>query len=232
MVNIEDLRGMVFQAESGGHTFEISGINDANEAVSLSGTVAGVFMRPDNADIALTGESVDGVASVTLSEDCYAVNGRFMLTIYLTNGDQKTAIYAAIGTVANNLGGGVVGDTPADVVDLVNAINAAISSLPPDYTTLLDSIAPSFSDSTAYTTGTIVWYNGLLYQFTADKAAGSWDATKVRQIAVSTAQFNTNLADGAVSYAKLDAALKGKVDAFDALGLSVVDGMLCVTYSE
>ena len=55
MVNIEDLSGMAFQAESGGHTFEISGVNDAGESVELSGTVSGVFLRPDLADIAIVG---------------------------------------------------------------------------------------------------------------------------------------------------------------------------------
>ena len=121
MVNIEDLRGMAFQAEDGGHTFEISGINDANEAVSLSGTVAGVFMRPDGTDVALTGTASDGVVSVILSDACYAVAGRFWLTIFVTADSKKTCVYACIGTVAQTSYGAVAGDTPQDVVDLINA---------------------------------------------------------------------------------------------------------------
>ena len=73
MVNIECLSGAAFQAEDGGHTFQISGIDDTGATVSLSGTVAGVFRRPDNADIALTGSASGGVVSVTLTDDCYAV---------------------------------------------------------------------------------------------------------------------------------------------------------------
>ena len=227
MVTIEDLRGMAFQAESGGHTFEISGINDANEAVSLSGTVAGVFMRPDGTDVALTGTASDGVVSVTLSDACYAVAGRFGLTIFVTADSKKTCVYACIGTVAQTSYGTVAGDTPQDVVDLINAINAAIASIPADYTDLLDSIAPSFSDSTAYASGTIVWYNGVLYQFTADKAAGSWDATKVSQISVSTAKFGTDnlagasvttpkIADSAVTLAKLNSeVIKSSINLFN-----------------
>ena len=213
MVTIEDLRGMAFQAESGGHTFEISGINDANEAVSLSGTVAGVFMRPDGADVALTGAASDGVVSVTLSDACYAVAGRFGLYIFVTSDSKKTCVYACIGTVAQTSYGTVAGDTPQDVVDLINAINAAIASIPADYSDLLDSIAPSFSDSTEYASGTIVWYDGVLYQFTADKATGSWDATKVRQISVATARFNTaNFEDGAVTLPKLGADVVEELD--------------------
>lgn len=136
MVNIEDLSGAAFQAESGGHTFAISGVDDTGAAVALSGTVAGVFRRPDNADIALTGASTGGVASVTLTDDCYAVPGRFYLTIFVTSGGQKTAVYAAVGTVASTNGGAVAGDTPQDVVDLINAIEAAVATIPEDYTDL------------------------------------------------------------------------------------------------
>ena len=100
MVNIEALSGMAFQAEDGGHTFEISGVNDAGESVPLSGTVAGVFMRPDGTDVALTGTASDGVVSVTLSDACYAVAGRFGLTIFVTAGSKKTCVYACICTIA------------------------------------------------------------------------------------------------------------------------------------
>ena len=213
MVNIEDLRGMAFQAEDGGHTFEISGINDAGESVPLSGTVAGVFIRPDNADIAIVGSASGGVVSVTLSDACYAVAGRFGFYIFVTSDSKKTCVYACIGTVTQTSYGTVAGDTPQDVVDLINAINAAIASIPADYSDLLDSIAPSFSDSTEYASGTIVWYDGVLYQFTADKATGSWDATKVRQISVATARFNTaNFEDGAVTLPKLGADVVEELD--------------------
>lgn len=164
MVNIEDLRGMAFQAEDGGHTFEISGINDANETVSLSGTVAGVFMRPDGTDVALTGTASDGVVSVTLSDACYAVDGRFGFYIFVTSDSKKTCVYACIGTVAQTSYGTVAGDTPQDVVDLINAINAAIASIPADYSDLLDAIAATYSDQSVYPIGAYRWYDGILYK--------------------------------------------------------------------
>lgn len=177
MVNIEALSGMAFQAEDGGHTFEISGINDANEAVSLSGTVAGVFMRPDGTDVALTGTASDGVVSVTLSDACYAVAGRFGLTIFVTADSQKVAVYAAVGTVTRTSGGAVAGDTPQDVVDLINAINAAVATIPADYTALMAAIAPTYSSSALYAKGAYAWYNGVLYRCaTAITTAESWTA--------------------------------------------------------
>ena len=168
MVNIEDLSGMAFQAESGGHTFEISGVNDAGETVALSGSVAGVFMRPDLADIAIVGSATDGVVSVTLPADCYAVNGRFALTIFVTSDSQKVAVYAAVGTVTRTSGGAVAGDTPQDVVDLINAINAAVNSIPADLTNLMGAIAPTYSSSALYAKGAYAWYDGVLYKAVVD----------------------------------------------------------------
>ena len=168
MVNIEALSGMAFQAEDGGHTFEISGINDANEAVSLSGTVAGVFMRPDGTDVALTGTASDGVVSVTLSDACYAVAGRFGLYIFVTSDSKKTCVYACIGSVTQTSYGTVAGDTPQNVVDLINAINAAVATIPADYTDLMAAVAPTYSNSALYAKGAYAWYNGVLYKAVVD----------------------------------------------------------------
>lgn len=172
MVNIEDLCGMAFQAESGGHTFAISGVDDTGAAVPLSGTVAGVFRRPDNADIALTGSASNGVVSVTLTDDCYAVPGRFGLTVFVTSGGQKTAVYAAVGTVAATNGGAVAGDTPQDVVDLINAIAAAMATIPADYTDLMGDIANTYSNTALYPVGSYAWYNGALKRCTVAITAG------------------------------------------------------------
>ncbi|MBQ5389810.1 MAG: hypothetical protein IIU58_02770 [Clostridia bacterium] len=187
MVNIEDLRGMAFQAESGGHTFEISGIDDQENVVELSGTVAGVFMRPDNADIALTGTAADGVVSVTLTEDCYAIPGRFALTIFVTSNGQKVAVYAAVGTVSRSSGGAVAGDTPADVVDLINAINEAIAEIPASYTDIMAAIAPTYSASALYSVGSYAWYNGVLYRCTTAITSGeTWTAAHWETVALGT----------------------------------------------
>ena len=48
----------------------------------------------------------------------------------------------------------------------------------------LASLAPAFSTSTAYNEGDVVTYNGKLYVFTADKAAGAWDDTKANETTI------------------------------------------------
>lgn len=205
MTNIEDLSGMAFQAESGGHTFEISGTDDAGDQIELSGTVAGVFVRPDMTDVALTGTAEDGIVSVTLTDDCYAVAGRFGLTIFVTDeNDQKVAVYACVGTVTRTSTGSVAGDAPQDVVDLINAIAAAVATIPADYTDLMSAIAPTYADNAVYTVGSYAWYDGKLYKCTTAITLGeTFDATKWAAIPISSAvqkmadeMIAPNLADG------------------------------------
>jgi len=162
MVQIEDLKGMTFQAEQAGHTFQISGIDDEGNTVALTGTPSGVLLRPDNTDVALTCSVSGGVVSATLPAECYDVPGRFSLTVFVTANGQKTAVYAAIGTVSRTSSGTVSPGTTADVVDLINRINAAINSIPASYSALLADIAPTYSDSALYSVGQYAWYDGDL----------------------------------------------------------------------
>lgn len=175
MVQIEDLQGMIFQAESGGHTFQISGVDDDGNSVALSGTVGGVFLRPDNTDVAIVGSASGGAVSVTLPSNCYEVPGRFGLTIFVTYGEQKTAVYAAVGTVSRTSGGSVSPETAADVTDLINAIAAAVASIPASYTEVMGAIASTYSNTSVYPAGAYVWYDGELYKSkVAITTAESW----------------------------------------------------------
>jgi hypothetical protein len=177
MVAIEDLKGMTFQAESGGHTFQISGIDDSGNTVALTGSVAGVFLRPDNTDVAISGSVSGGVAYVTLPANCYDVPGRFGLTVFVTANGQKTAVYAAMGTVSRTSSGTVSPGTTADVVDLINRINAAVATIPASYTDLMAASAPTYSASALYPVGSYAWYNGKLYRSISPIAtAESWTA--------------------------------------------------------
>jgi hypothetical protein len=174
MVIIEDLQGMAFQAESGGHTFQISGIDGEGNTVALSGTPAGVMLRADGQDVALTCSASGGVVSATLPANAYSVPGRFGLTIFLTSDGQKTAIYAAVGTVGKTSSGTVAPPAGSDVVTLVNQINAAIAAIPVSYNS---SFAPAYSTSGLYSVGQYVTYNGNLYRCnTAITTAETWTA--------------------------------------------------------
>ena len=99
MVAIEDLRGIAFRTEEKAHTFEISGEDADGNTIAFSDTVSATFLRADHTDVTITGSVSGGVASVTLTANCYTVQGPFLLTMFLTSSGQKTAIYAASGNV-------------------------------------------------------------------------------------------------------------------------------------
>ena len=194
MVQIEDLRGMAFQAEEAAHTFQISGVNASGETVPLSGSVGAIFLRADNTDVAITGTVMDGVASITLPEECYDMPGRFSLTVYLTSEEQKVAIYAAIGSVSRTSSGNVSPGTSESVADLIDAINAAIQDLeeaiediPEDYSDLeddVDNLKSAFSVLEDNLEGKIQWSEtavSLLMQI-LDKAVYSQDTSAKREL--------------------------------------------------
>ena len=94
----ESLSGYTFTSESGAHTFVITLMLHGEEQ-PISGTITGSFLGADNEVVDLTGTAVNGKAELTLTGECYAVPGRFLLTIYRSSGDETEAIYSAIGTV-------------------------------------------------------------------------------------------------------------------------------------
>lgn len=185
-LTVDDLSGCAFTGEDAAHTFEISGKN-ASGAVAISGTIAGKFLRSDNVTVPVTGTASDGVASITLTEDCYAVPGRFIFSVYANDGTHNICIYCGVGTVLRTDSGEYEGgEIITDVTALINAIETAVATIPADYSTLLAAIAPTFSASTAYAAGSYVWYDGNLYKFTADHAAGSWTGTDAVAVALGT----------------------------------------------
>lgn len=74
------------------------------------------------------------------------------------------------------------------------------------------SIAPQFDANTAYTAGQLVYYEKKLYLFIADHAAGAWNSAHVEEKTVG-------------------AEISALKQEFNQLGLSVVNGALCVTYN-
>ena len=162
MTPIEDLQGSAFTNENGGHTFQISGVDSNGESLVLSGTVAASFLRPDQTTVGISGSVSGGVASVTLSEECYGIPGRFGLVIFLTSDGKKTAIYSCVGNVARSSTDAVAPGVVADVVDLINEIEAAVYTIPASYSALMADIAPTYSSSALYAVGDYAWYEGDL----------------------------------------------------------------------
>lgn len=162
MTPIEDLQGSAFTNENGGHTFQISGVDSNGESLALSGTIAASFLRPDQTTVGISGSVSGGVASVTLSEECYGVPGRFGLVIFMTSDGKKTAIYSCVGNVARSSTDAVAPGVAADVVDLINEIQMAVDTIPASYSALMADIAPTYSSSALYAVGDYAWCEGDL----------------------------------------------------------------------
>lgn len=145
---------------------------------SAGGTVTGAVKRSDGGLVALTGTLSGNAASVVIPAAALACPGPIGVHIILTQGGSTTTVLKTIYSVDDNNGVAVdPGTIIPSINDLITAINTAVASIPSDYTALLHTLAPDFSTSTAYSAGDYVWYNGTLYRFTANHAAGAWAGT-------------------------------------------------------
>lgn len=89
------------------------------------------------------------------------------------------------------------------------------------------SLARQFSSSTAYTVGDYVWYNNTLYKFTAAHTAGNWLGTDAVTVAIGDdiVEVKGQIEDNSVEISLVKSHL-------EAVGLSVVDGAINITYEE
>ena len=105
----------------------------------------------------------------------------------------------------------------------------------------LTDLAPAFSTATAYAVGQYVSYDGNIYKCTSAHSAGAWVAGDFTLVAVGSeleskqdkTDNNLNTTDktttGAIN--ELKSGLTDVNSNFTSLGLSVVNGKLCQTYS-
>lgn len=120
------LAGVLNGSEIDAHKFVITATRDG-ATVALTGTVTASFLRADGAEVVLTGEIEDGAATVTLAQSCYAVPGRFALTVFVTADGVKTGVYACMGGVRNTTSGTII--DPGQVVPSLDDIIAEYSNM-------------------------------------------------------------------------------------------------------
>ena len=123
---------------------------------------------------------------VDLPSAVYAEQGPVKVTVTWTNGTATATVLEGVGTVRLTETGTIIdpGTIISDVSALVDAIENARDSLPPEYTDLLETIAADFSESADYSAGQYVWYSSVLYRFTADHSAGTWTGTDAVSVTV------------------------------------------------
>lgn len=200
---VESLRGTAFTEEDGAHTFRIAGVDASGETVPLSGTVLAKILRADNITIDVSGTIADGVASVTMVGDCYHVPGRFSIVVYLSDGVTTIAIYAAVGDIYR-----ATSDTELDSGTTV----PSLAQLEAAYQNALSAAAAANTAATgAERVNVSMSKSGDTITFSATDRTG--------------ATTTETMSDQSEAVANLKSALS-------ALGLSVVDGKINITYKE
>lgn len=95
----EQARGTLYQHENLAHKFVIHGRRGGADVI-FSGNVSAYFVKPDGETVDITNGTLEGGAAVVeLPQICYAVSGRFTLTIFVTENGAKTAVYSMTGNV-------------------------------------------------------------------------------------------------------------------------------------
>lgn len=191
-IRIRQEGNIVFNSDDESNVIYVDLYEDG-EDYSGGGSVAGLVICPDGATVTLSGSVSGKTVSVTLTEDCFAITGQIGVGIQVVSGGIKTTVFKAVYNVELN-----ETDNPVDpgsrtaltVGDLVDDIATAVATIPATYTDLMAAVAPTFSQTSNYLMGQYVWYNGKLYKFTANHAAGTWaGSTDTATVAVSNDVF-------------------------------------------
>ena len=184
-VQVDNLMGTAFTGEAGAHTFIVAGKDVYGNDVPITGEITAKFLASNQVTVPLVGSIGNGCAFITLSNTCYLVPGRFVLSIYATNGNYTTCIYCGVGNVFATSSDIAAYPTTAipDLNELIRNVQAAIGSVPADYSALINSIASIFDPQKTggYGIGEYVWYNGTLYRFQVPHTGG-WQAADVVQV--------------------------------------------------
>jgi hypothetical protein len=140
-VVVHHLHGNVFSQDNQGNLIGVN-VFDGDAPATLSGTVTGYIIRADGATVPVTGNLSGNSCTVILSEECYAVEGIISIVIKLAGNGSRTTLCAVVANVYASVTGTAIdsGTIIPDVQALIETINQAFASLPPDYNSLVKDV--------------------------------------------------------------------------------------------
>ena len=193
-VNVQYIDGNVFSQDNNGNRVGVN-VYDNGSAASLSGSVAANVIRSDGATVAVSGTLSGNQAYVDLPQAAYAVPGVISIVIKLTSDSDITTLCAVVANVYQSSTDSAVdpGTIIPSIETLIAEIEAAVASIPADYSSLWTRLAPSFSSSKNYVAGQYVTYDGGVYRFKVDHS-GNWSASDVVSVDLGLQITNTNKA--------------------------------------
>lgn len=176
-VKVQYIDGNVFSQDNNGN---IVGVNVFNNGVpaSLNGSVSCTVIRSDGATVAINGTLSNNKCSVILPQAAYSVPGVISIIIKLKNGDDITTLCAVVANVYASATDTVVdpGMIIPDIAALIATIEAAVESIPLDYSALSDgfykSVETEFGSSNP----------GTFSMYTISRSNGSTVASSIYQV--------------------------------------------------
>ena len=182
-VGVHYIDGNVFSQDNNGNLIGVR-VYDEGETATLSGTVSASIIRADGVTVAAVGSLSGNAVSVILPQAAYEVPGPLSVVIKLVGGGSTTTLCAAVANVYRSETDSII--DPGTIIPSIDAliaeIQAAVASIPADYSELWKSLAPNFNTSTNYDVGRYVTYNGGLYEFKSYHPAGTWNSAHVTKV--------------------------------------------------
>ena len=146
-VKVHSIGGNLFSQDNMGNLIGVEILSDGQVA-EVTGTVSANALRADGATVAVTGTLTGNKASVTLPQAAYAIPGMLSVVIKLTSGSTVTTIGAIQAIVYRSSTDSAVdpGTIIPSVQDLIARIDAAVASIPPDYSALSNQVNTNTDD--------------------------------------------------------------------------------------
>ena len=182
-VKVEYIDGVLFSQDNQANQINVT-VLDGGEPATISGTVSANIIRSDGGTVAASGGSITGnVASITLPAAAYAVPGVVSIVVKLTASGVITTIAAIVANMYRASTDTAIdpGTVIPSIQTLISQINAAVASIPADYSSLWTKLAPAFSTDASYVAGQYVTYNSGLYRFNTTHTGG-WSSSDVTAV--------------------------------------------------
>jgi hypothetical protein len=203
-VKVPYLHGNLFSQDNQANVINVAVFEDG-EPVELAGTVTANVIRPDGGTVAVTGGTYSGnVATITMPSAVYAIPGAISVAVKITLDSVVTTIAAFAATVYATSTDTAVdpGTIIPSIQTLIAEIEAAVDSIPADYSSLWATLAPNYSNLTfPVAVGQYCTYDGGFYRCNTAIAtqeawtAAHWTATNIGADLAETRLDVANLED-------------------------------------
>lgn len=147
-VHVHQLDGNVFSQDNQGNLVGVN-VFDGDEPATLSGSVSASVIRSDGSTVAVTGVLSGNSCYIILPSAAYAVPGILSIVIKLTGGGSTVTLCAVVANVYQSATDATVdpGTIIPSIQDLIAQIQAAVGSIPLDYSALWREVDESYADS-------------------------------------------------------------------------------------